>query len=165
MLSLGLVKWLKASAQEASQVTKNGAMQKQGTGDQALTRARESEVVVDSSRTGGLGHTGVVLSGNLGKRARRGAWGPAEEEEIMSQYELDRLRRMKVNEDFMRSLGIEMSASVSKRTTAENRRRRRTRAGFSSGCPAMVARTTRTRSAEPLDTDHVCFISKEGICI
>ena len=95
-------------------MTKDGAMQRQCTGDQALTRARESEVLVDSSRTGGLGHTEVVLSGNLGKRARRGAGGPAEEEEIISQYEVDRLRRMKVNEDIMRSLGIEMSASVSK---------------------------------------------------
>ena len=56
MLSSVLVKWLKASAQEAPQVTKDGAMQRQCTGDQDLTRARESEVVVDSSRTGGLGH-------------------------------------------------------------------------------------------------------------
>ena len=56
MLSLGLVKWLKASAQEAPQVIKDGAMQMQDTGDQALTRARESEVVVGSTRTGGLGH-------------------------------------------------------------------------------------------------------------
>ena len=86
MLSLGLVKWLKASAQEAPQVTKDGAMQRQCTGDQALTRARESEVVVESSRTGGVGHTEGILWGNLGKRARRGAGGPAEEEEIMSQY-------------------------------------------------------------------------------
>ena len=74
MLSLGLVKWLKASAQEAPQVSnlKDGAMQRQCTGDQDLTRARESEIVVDSSRTGGVGHTEGILSGNLGKRARRG---------------------------------------------------------------------------------------------
>ena len=56
MLSLRLEKWLKASVQEAPHVAKDGAMQKQGTGDQALTRARESEVVVDSSHTGCLGH-------------------------------------------------------------------------------------------------------------
>ena len=62
MLSLGRVKWLKASAQEAPQVTKDGARQKQCTGDQDLTRARESGVVVDSSRTGGLGHTEVISS-------------------------------------------------------------------------------------------------------
>ena len=86
---------------------------------QGLTRARASEVVGDSSRTGGVGHAGVVLSGTLGKRARRGVGGPAEEEEIMSQYELDRIRRVKRNKDFMRSLGIEMGASVSESTTAE----------------------------------------------
>ena len=79
MLSLGL-----ASAQEAPQVTKDGTMQRQCTGDQDLTRARELEVIVDSSRTGGLGHTEGILSGNLGKRARRGAGGSAEEEEIMN---------------------------------------------------------------------------------
>ena len=79
------MKRLKASAQEAPQVTKDGTMQRQCTRDQDLTRARESEVVVDSSFTGGLGHTEGILSGNLGKRARRGAGGPAEEEEIMSQ--------------------------------------------------------------------------------
>ena len=137
-------------------------MQRQCTGDQTLTRARESEVVVDSSRAVGVGHTVVILSGNLGKRARRGAGGPAEEEEIMSQYELDRLRRMKVNEDFMRSLGIEMSASISKRSTAENRRRRRTRAGVVRKGTAMVGRTIRTRSAEPRDAKHACLLDKEG---
>ena len=37
----------------------------------------------------------------------------------MSQHDLDRKRRNKENEDFMRSLGIEMSVSASKRTTVE----------------------------------------------
>ena len=63
MLSLGLVKWLKASVQEAPQVSKDGESQKQGTVAQGVTRARASEVVGDSSRTGGVGHAGVVLSG------------------------------------------------------------------------------------------------------
>ena len=62
MLSLGLVKWLKASVQEAPQVTKDGAMQHQGT-----ARARESEDVVDKGGTGGLGHTEVASTGNLGR--------------------------------------------------------------------------------------------------
>ena len=143
-------------------MTKAGAMQRQCTGDQALTRARESEVVADSSRTGGVGHTEGILSGNLGKMARRGAGGPAEEEEIMSQYELDRLRRMKVNEDFMRSLGIEMSASISKRTTVENGRRRRTRAGVDREGTATVGRTIRTPSAEPRDVENACLLGKKG---
>ena len=140
MLSLGLVKWLKASAQEAPQVTKDGAMQKQDTGEQpeALTRARESEIVVDRSRTGGLGHTEVASLGNLGERARRRAGGPDEEVEIMSQYKFDRKRREKENEDFM-SL-IEMSVSASKRTTVENRRRRRTSVAVVSEGTAMVGR-------------------------
>ena len=75
-----------ASIQQVSRVTKDGAMQQQGMVEKALTRARESEVVLDKGRTGSLGHTEVVLF-----------------------------------EDFMRSLGIEMSASASKRTTAKNR--------------------------------------------
>ena len=115
-------------------MTKDEAMQHQGTAEKALTRARESDVVVDKGRTGGLGHTEVASSGNLGKRARRRAGGPAEEVEIMSQHELDRKRRKKENDDFMRSLGIEMSVSASKRTTAETRRRRRTSVGVH-GCP------------------------------
>ena len=162
MLSLGLVKWLKASVQEAPQVSKDGELQKQGTVAQTLTRARASEVVGDSSRTGGVGHAGVVVSGTLGKRARRGAGGPAEEEEIMSQYEWDRIRRMKRNKDFMRSLGIEMGALASKSTTAENRGRRRTSAGVVRKGTARVGRTIRTQSAEPRDAEHACLPSKEG---
>ena len=80
----------------------------------------------------------------------------------MSQYELDRLRRMKVNEDFMRSLGIEISASVSERTTAENRRRSRTRAGVVREGTAMVGRTIRTQSAEPRDAEPACLLGKKG---
>ena len=76
MLSLGLEKWLKASVQEAHHVTKDEAMQHQGTAEKALTRARESEVAVDTCRTGGLGHTEVASLGNLGKRTRQGAGRP-----------------------------------------------------------------------------------------
>ena len=106
MISLGLEKWLKASVQEAPHVTKDGTIQHQGTAEKALTRARESEVAVDTGRTGFLVHTEVALLGNLVKRTRRGAGGPDEEVEILSQYELDRKRLKKANEDFMRSLGI-----------------------------------------------------------
>ena len=69
---------------------------------------------------------------------------------------------MKVNENFMRSLGIEMSASISKRTTAENRRRRRTRAGVDREGTATVERTIRTPSAEPRDAENACLLGKEG---
>ena len=87
MLSLGLEKWLKASVQEAPHVIKDGAMQHQGKAKKAMTRARESEIAVDTGRTGGLGHTRVASLGNLGKRTRRGSGGPAEEVEILLQYE------------------------------------------------------------------------------
>ena len=94
------MKWvLLASVQEAPHVAKDGAMQHQGTAEKALTRARESEVAVDTCRAGGLGHTEVASLGNLGKRTRRGAGGPAEEVEFMSQYGLDRKgrkRRMRI---------------------------------------------------------------------
>ena len=81
----------------------------------------------------------------------------------MSQYELpvNRLRRMKVNEDFMRSLGIDMSASISERTTVENRRRRRTRAGVDGKGTATVGRTIRTQSAEPRDIENACLLGKD----
>ena len=127
-----------------------------------MTRAREFEVAVDTGRTGGLGHTEVASSGNSGKRTRRGAWGLAEEVEIMSQYEFDRKRRKKENEDFMRSLGIEMSVSASKRTTVEKRRRRRTSVGVVSERTARVGRTIRTQSAEPRDADNACLLYEEG---
>ena len=80
----------------------------------------------------------------------------------MSQYELDRLRRMKGNEYFMRSLGIEMSASVSKRTTTENRRRKQTNVGVVREGTAIMGRTIRTQSAEPRDAEHACLLGKEG---
>ena len=67
---------------------------------------------------------------------------------------------MKVNEDFTRSLGIEMSASISKRTTVENRRRRRTRAGVDREGTATVGRTIRTPSAEPRDVENACLLGK-----
>ena len=81
--------------------------------------------------------------------------------EIISHYQLDRIRRKKENKDFDRSLGIEMRASVRKGNTVENSRRRRTRAVVLSGGPAMVGRTISTRSAEPRDTDHGHLIGKE----
>ena len=143
-------------------MTKDGAIQHQGTAEKALTRARESEVAVDTGRTGGLGHTRVASWGNSGKRTRRGAARPDEEGEIMSQYELDRKRRKKENEDFMRSLGIEMGVSASKRTTADNRRRRQTSVGVVSDGTARVGRTIRTQSAEPRDAEHACLLGKEG---
>ena len=62
MLSLGLEKWLKASAQEAPQVTTDGAIQHQGTAEKALTRARESEVAVDTGRTGDLGQRSLRMA-------------------------------------------------------------------------------------------------------
>ena len=143
-------------------MTKDEAMQHQGTAEKALTRARESDVVVDKGRTGGLGHTEVASSANLRKRARREAGGPAEKVEIKSQYEMDWKRRKKENEDFMRGLGIKMSASASKRTTAENRRRRWTSAGVVNAGTAMVGRTTRTQSSELRDAGHACLLYKEG---
>ena len=142
-------------------MTKDGAMQHQGTAEKALTRARESEVAVDTGRTGGLGHTEVASLGNFGKRTRRGAGGPDEEVEIMSQYELDRKRRKEENEDFIRSLGIEMSemsVSASKKTTVEKRRRRRTSVEVVSAGTARVGRAIRTQSAEPRDADHACLL-------
>ena len=55
-----------------------------------------------------------------------------------------------------------MSASARKRTTAENRRRRRTRVAFGSVGTAMVGRAIRMQSAEPRDAEHACLLSKEG---
>ena len=80
----------------------------------------------------------------------------------MSQYELYWKRRNKENKDFMRSLGIEMSASACEKTTVENRRRRRTSVGVVSEGTAMVERTIRTPSAEPRYAGHACLHYKEG---
>ena len=55
-----------------------------------------------------------------------------------------------------------MSASVSKKTTAENRRRRRTRAGVVREGTATVGRTIGTPSAEPRDVENACLLGKEG---
>ena len=81
----------------------------------------------------------------------------------MSQYEMVRLRRIKGDEDFMRSLGIEMSASVSKRTTAENRRRRRTRVG-SSGRVLRRARwggqLGRSQLSRAMQNMRICLVRK-----
>ena len=116
---------------------------------------------MDTGRTGGLGHTEVAPLGKLGKRTRRGAGGPAKEVEIMSQYQFDRKRRKKENEDFMRSLGIEMSVSASKRTAAENRRRRRTSSGVVSEGTARVGRTIRSRQlSRAMQIMRACFMGK-----
>ena len=74
-------------------------MQHQGTAEKALTRARESEVVVDTGRTGGLGHTGNASSGNLGKRAKKVTGGPAEEGRLcgnMNRIGNGERRRMRI---------------------------------------------------------------------
>ena len=64
----------------------------------------------------------------------------------------------------MRSLGIEMSVSASKRTTVEktSRRRRRTSVGVVREGTARMGRTIRTQAAELRDADHACLLYEEG---